>query len=256
MNIFTQGLISVIKCSGAIFKSVLSLSFVAAIFCTSGCAPKKEFKEIDPPKTPDDTEIAFIGNSLTYHLDSAEQGWYESHGMAAKYESTDYVHVTLRKIGTASRNAYIRNFYPFESDDSVTKRHIDSLAPVLAKHPKIVVVQLGDNVELNKKQKIQSVFNLYNFWSAYGDLMSAIKNGDAQIYCVSTWWQSDWKDRVIKRRCESAGGTYVYIGDIYTDPKNTDRNTVDYPSPMVDSHPKDYGMKEIADRLVAAIKAK
>lgn len=256
MKIFTQGLISVIKYSGALFKAVFSLSFVAAIFCASGCAPKKEFKEVEPPKTPDDTEIAFIGNSLTYHQDSAELGWYESHGMAAKYESTDYAHVTLRELGISSGNAYIRNFYPFESDDSVTKRHVDSLEPVLAKHPKIVVVQLGDNVELNKKQKIQSVINLYNFWSAYGDLLGAIKKSDAQIYCVSTWWKSNWKDRVIKQRCEDAGGTYVYIGDIYTDPSNTDRSTVDYPSAGVDSHPKDYGMKVIADRLVAAIKAK
>ena len=256
MKTFYKGLILIMKYPVGFVRAICSASLLSVLFCVSACQPKKEFKEVEPPKAPDNTEIAFIGNSLTYHQDSAELGWYESHGMAAKYESTDYVHVTLRELVTASENAYIRNFYPFESDDSVTKRHIDSLTPVLAKHPKIVVVQLGDNVELNKKQKIQSVFNLYNFWSAYGDLMGAIKNSDAQIYCVSTWWQSDWKDRVIKRRCESAGGTYVYIGDIYTDPKNTDRNTVDYPSPMVDSHPKDYGMKEIADRLVAAIKAK
>ncbi|WLD64691.1 SGNH/GDSL hydrolase family protein [Pseudomonas sp. OVF7] len=256
MKIFTHGLISVIKYSGALFKAVFSLSFVAAIFCASGCAPKKEFKAVPPPSEPANPEMVFIGNSLTFHPASAELGWYGAHGMAAKYESTDYVHVTLRELGISADGAYARNFYPFESDDGVTKSHIDSLASILSKSPKIVVLQLGDNVELNKKQKIQSVINLYNFWSAYGDLLDAVKKTPAQIYCVSTWWQSDWKDRAIKQRCEAAGGTYVYIGDIYTDPGNTDRAMVDYPSAGVDSHPKDYGMKAISDRLVAAIKAK
>ena len=256
MKTFYKGLILIMKYPVGFVRAICSASLLSVLFCVSACQPKKEFKEVEPPKAPDNTEIAFIGNSLTYHQDSAELGWYESHGMAAKHESTDYAHVTLRELGISSGNAYIRNFYPFESDDSVTKRHVDSLEPVLAKHPKIVVVQLGDNVELNKKQKIQSVINLYNFWSAYGDKLGEIKKSDAQIYCVSTWWKSNWKDRAIKQRCEAAGGTYVYIGDIYTDPGNTDRATVDYPSAGVDSHPKDYGMKVIADRLVAAIKAK
>ncbi|MBC3234018.1 SGNH/GDSL hydrolase family protein [Pseudomonas lurida] len=256
MKIFIQGLISVIKYSGALFKAVFFLSFVAAIFCTSGCGAKKEFKAVEPPKEPASPEMVFIGNSLTFHPASDALAWYGAHGMAAKYESTDYVHVTLKELGVSTDSAYARNFYPFESDDAVTKSHIDSLSSVLSKNPKVVVVQLGDNVELNKAQKIQSIINLYNFWSAYGDLLSAIKKSDAQIYCVSTWWKSNWKDRAIKQRCEAAGGTYVYIGDIYTDPGNTDRATVDYPSAGVDSHPKDYGMKAIADRLVAAIKAK
>lgn len=256
MKIFYEGLILLMKYPVGFARAICSISLLSVLFCISACQPKKEFQAVEAPKEPAQTDIVFVGNSLTFHPASAALGWYGSHGMASKYESTDYVHVTLGELGISADNAYARNFYPFESDDSVTQSHIESLASVLSKKPKTVIVQLGDNVDLNKEQKFQSVINLYHFWSAYGDLLNTIKKSPAQIYCVSTWWKSNWKDRVIKRRCESAGGTYVYIGDIYTDPNNSDRKTVDYEHAGVDSHPKDYGMKAIADRIVAAIKSK
>ncbi len=44
----------------------------------------------------------------------------------------------------------------------------------------------------------------------------------------------------------------IYIGDIFKDPLNTDRNNKDYEHDGVDTHPKNWGMFYIAQRLYTA----
>ena len=226
---------------------------LAVVFVYSPHGQPSGFKTYPVPPIPDNLKIAFVGNSLTLHPPRNEVDWSGSHGMAASSKQADYAHILIGSLGLSEKDSYIRNFYPFESDYSISKSHVRSLLAAYEKRPRVVVLQLGDNVQIEKSDPVGAFLNLYHFWKSYGQLVRTSKEYSSSVFCVSTWWRSRVKDRLIKSRCESGGGVYVYIGDIYSDPSNPDRKAVDYSNPDVDAHPKNYGMKQIATRLKDSI---
>lgn len=203
------------------------------------------FKLHAEPALLDELKIAFIGNSLTLHDASAEIGWHHAHGMAASQPGLDYAHQLLARLRLDERQAYIRNFYPFESDLAVAPGHIASLAPMLARRPPLIVVQLGDNIG-NQEQ-------LQNFAQNLNLLVATLRQHCPQVYCVSTWWVSPPKDQVIEAVCGLYGAHYVHIGDLFDHPANSDRQRRDYAHQGVELHPKDWGMAQIGERLFRAI---
>lgn len=230
---------------------------VLSCFClmVSGCDKAKEFETYEAPPVPEAIEVMVVGNSITLHPPSVEIDWKNNNGMAASEKSKDYAHIVVSGLGVGVEKSYIRNFYPFETDSSIAQSHVASLENALSKKPRIIILQLGDNVRVVKSEPVSSFFQLLNFWFDYGRLVEESKRNTGSLYCVSTWWESTLKDYIIKSRCESSGGAYVYIGDIYPDPANPDRAKVDYSVSGVDAHPKDYGMRKIAERITSAISA-
>lgn len=226
---------------------------IVLIALVSGCDDAQDFKTYDAPPVPGRNKIMFVGNSITFHPPKQEVEWGNSNGMAASNKEHDYAHIILRFLNINEGDSYIRNFYPFETDSSVAHSHIQSLSEAFAQKPDMLVLQLGDNVRVVKSDPLSSIAQLYNFWFGYGELVVAAKESVKNVYCVSTWWRSRVKDYVIKSQCEAGGGRYIYIGDIYTDPKNPDLGKVDYSVTAVDAHPKDYGMLQIALRIKAAM---
>jgi len=59
--------------------------------------------------------------------------------------------------------------------------------------------------------------------------------------------------QVIKSTCESNGGKYVFIGDIYVNPANPETKKKSFTNSGVNAHPKDWSMREIASRLSASV---
>jgi hypothetical protein len=226
------------------------LSLVALV---SGCSQETTFKTYDAPEVPSKVEIAFIGNSLTLHPPKNDIGWELNNGMAASNKNNDYAHKLLAALKINEEDSYIRNFYPFESEPSVAKNHISSLQNVIKKRPKIVIVQLGENVTLSVRHPFDSIVQISSFPKNYSDLIATLKNDSDKVYCVSTFWESRLKDYFIKKGCEESGGVYVYIGDIYKDTNNADTKRIDYAHKGVDAHPKDWGMNQISLRLQEAI---
>lgn len=206
------------------------------------------FPEHAAPALAHRLRIAFIGNSLTLHEPSAEVGWPHTHGMAAASSHSDYVHKVLAQLELTEDEAYIRNFYPFESDLSVAPGHLQSLRAVFDKLPPVIVIQLGDNISTQE--------HLNNFSQNLQLLVAAAVGTGGSVYCVSTWWRSEAKDYVIERVCQIYGATYVFIGDLYDHPDNVDRRDVTFAHAGVDMHPKDWGMAQIGARLAKAIAAK
>jgi len=197
------------------------------------------------PELQQDLRIAFIGNSLTLHAPGPEIGWEHNHGMAASHTDNDYAHVLLRQLRLDVSQAYIRNFYPFESDTSVAVPHMQSLQTVLARRPPLIVIQLGDNIGTQEQ--------LNNFAHNLQLLVRAACTASPNVFCVSTWWRSPAKDYVIERVCQLYGARYVFIGDLFDSPDNVDRRQQTYAHAGVEAHPKDWGMAQIAERLCRAI---
>ncbi|MGV7211209.1 SGNH/GDSL hydrolase family protein [Oxalobacteraceae bacterium A2-2] len=206
------------------------------------------FKEHGLPAVAADLKVAFIGNSLTWHEPTANIGWPHSHGMAASATGHDYAHRLLAQLRLTPQQAYIRNFYPFESELAVADGHLASLAEVWERKPPLVVIQLGDNIG-NQEQLNAFAQNLQR-------LVHAARLASPHVFCISTWWQSPAKDYVIERVCQLYGAEYVFIGDLFTHPANTDRLQPTYGHQGVEAHPKDWGMAQIAERLYGAIIAR
>lgn len=216
-----------------------------ATILVTGCSPEQEFIETPAPALPDHLSVAFIGNSLTRHGPKPPVGWFGDYGMAASSIDTDYAHKTAQKLGIPYSAIYVRNLYPFETNSVAAKRLTESLKETFLRSDKIVI-QLSENV------KWYNPLNVYNFNYDYSTLIESIPPGKP-FFCISSYWQSNIRDYVIKQACESNGGHYVYVGDIYDSTKNTERNEAAFADKGINKHPHDYGMNAIADRLVEAM---
>jgi hypothetical protein len=225
-------------------KALCALSG-ALILSACGIASSQSASESE--KQPDVTptghvRIAIIGNSITSHWAKPDVGWFQSNGMAASNVAHDFAHLLIHKIRATAADSYVRNFYPFETDSKGAADNIASLTPVIADPPEIVVIELGDNVAGRNPMKLAA------FDSNYAALLDKVK-GAKKLFCLSTWWERRFTDMIIEHQCKAAGGTFVYIGDIYVDPINRDLSLPHYPGAFVDKHPKDYSMQRIAFRL-------
>lgn len=187
-------------------------------------------------------KAAFIGNSLTYTHPTHAWGWDHAAGMAASHSDTDYAHLVAASLNIGAPS--ITNFSALEHQPAASKSRIAEVTADIDSST-VVVVQLGDGAGLER---------LAEFDDAYKALLDAARRGRS-LLCVSTWWVTPAMDAVIRPACETRGGTYVYIGDIRTDPANRDRTEgPQYADPSVNDHPHDWSMVRIAERIVAAVR--
>lgn len=197
-------------------------------------------KQQSLPDAP--VEIAFIGNSITLHGAAAEIGWRHQHGMAASLKEEDYCHRLLGLMNTPKENAFIGNFAEAERADiqgTATMQFLTDL--LITNKPQLTVIQLGDNIS-NEAQMTSFQDNLFA-------IACLAKANSQQVLILSTWWESAAKDRGIQHIAEMTQSEYVYIGDLFSSPKNTDRNQTKYKHAGVDNHPREWGMHEIANRI-------
>lgn len=185
-------------------------------------------------------KAVFIGNSITYSIATPSMGWDHTSGMSASSTETDFAHLVAAALGIESPS--VTNFSALERDPAANKWLIPDYTAVIDEAT-AVTIELGDNVALAR---------LSEFADAYDALLAAADRGRSLV-CVSTWWKEPSKDAVIASACEAHGGSYVYIGDILTDPANRDRlEGPQYTDPSVQDHPHDWSMARIAERIVAA----
>jgi len=186
------------------------------------------------------TKGAFIGNSITYSFPTASMGWDHASGMSASSADTDYAHLAAAALNIGA--PAITNFAALEREPAANKAGIPAVTAGIDAAT-AVTIALGDNARLER---------LTEFGDAYNALLDAVRQARSLV-CVSTWWEAAAKDAIIKSACEAHGGTYVYIGDIRTDPQNQDQvQGPQYADGSVDDHPHDWSMARIAARVAAA----
>lgn len=191
-------------------------------------------------------KIFFIGNSITLHTPSEIIGWHKSNGMAASSAAKDYAHHLINNLKIKSSDCLIENFAELENknlEETIIGENLINL--FTTKRPKITIFQLGDNV-MNAKQLNVFKNNIFQ-------LATLAKKVNSRVFLLSTWWESKEKDEVLMRICDVLNVNYVYIGDIFSSTNNEDRRIKEYAHSGVDNHPRDWGMKQISNRLHAAI---
>lgn len=188
-----------------------------------------------------------MGNSLTRHGPSSAIGWQGDWGMAASAADKDYVAQLLKLLNNGATSggpwaAHKENGGELERHPAIF--HVTDEASGLARQSAMVVVELGDNVDTDKTP-------LPMFAAAYSQNLDALKPQAGVLACVSTWWPNAEKDKLIKERCEQAGGVFVDISGIARTPRSIARNERKIGHDGVGAHPGDAGMKAIAERIFA-----
>jgi hypothetical protein len=198
------------------------LTLFAVVFLT-GCASGN---------TP--RSLLVLGNSITKYGPNPSLGWTGDWGLAAPSEAEDFAHLT----GTALH-------LPVTVQQPAIEYGPPSLLPPLSVTPTtIVVVEFGDNAEFNTTPD--------DFRISYNRLLDVV-SGANRFACTSTWWTYANMDTIIRQSCEAHGGRYVYIGDLYLSPDNTDTLVVQYAYWGVNDHPRKWGHQHIAERVIKAL---
>jgi hypothetical protein len=203
--------------------------FVAAIALT-GCGVTRPA-----------TDVLVIGNSITMHGASPNIQWSGNWGMAASSQRADYAHIVADALGVPVSVSNVADL------ERTPQNALAILAPYRAKvHPgTVAIIELGDNVPGG---------TLTPFRKGYDALLDTVHHA-RNIICVSTFWEKPDYDDVIKASCIEHGGTYVYIGDIKSDPTNPDYiGAPEFANPGVDGHPHDWSMAQIASRILKEIR--
>jgi alpha-galactosidase len=188
------------------------------------------------------TKLVTMGNSITLHLPSASIGWNGSWGMAASGQAKDYSHATAAGMSVPVTPT---NIAGVELSQSELSEGLQTVAAAGVTSSTVVVIEFGDNVPNSGSGQL-------DFGASYGKLLDAIPP-HLKLVCTSTFWERSSVDAIIKQECESHGGLYTYIGNIYTDPNNPDRTDNEYSDPAVNRHPHDWGMAQISARILAEV---
>jgi hypothetical protein len=187
------------------------------------------------------TELVVIGNSITLHGPAPTIGWYGDWGMAAPSPDKDFSHL----VAIALNVPLSVNNLGIESKPENSLAQIPVLADKVGPGT-AVILELGDNAPFGG--------DVAGFGSAYDQLAAAMSKGNSLV-CVSTWWHYANIDAIIKFACEEHHGHYAYIGDIFTDSANPDRQSTKYSDWQLNDHPQEWGHQHIAQRVLVQLRA-
>lgn len=195
--------------------------------------------------------ILFLGNSITLHGPAPEIGWTGNWGMAASARDKDYVHQLLDRISRATGGTpkvMIRNIAEFErklADFNIR----EALKNELAFEADVVILAIGENAASPKTDEARK-----QFADALGKLLGQLaQHGQPKVFVRSQFWPDTEKDLLLKKASGDAGGVFVDLGKLGTDPANCARSERQIAHAGVAGHPGDKGMTAIADELWRAM---
>jgi alpha-galactosidase len=196
---------------------------------------------------PSDKCIFVMGNSITHHLPDKKLGWFGDWGMAATTADDDFVSqfakLMSQKTGV-SWKADVTSGGDLERNPAVYR--LPEQTKKQAQQADIVIVELGDNFNESATSSAAA------FSEVYGQTLAAIRPTNGKLFCVSTWWATPSKNKIISEACRVAGGTYVDITGLQTIPANVAGNQQTIANKGVAAHPSDKGMRAIAERIFKA----
>jgi hypothetical protein len=191
--------------------------------------------------------LILLGNSITWHTPNLSIGWNRNWGMAASKQDKDYVHQLAELLAKNSSPAvvYPRNISFMEDHTRLFDvNKIDFLATF---NPTIVVVFLGDN-----RKNVEGSGEVFS--NRYLAILSKVqKDTNASIYCVTTWWNNKATDKLIHKICNQSSASIVDISGISSIPGARADTVEKYENMGVASHPSDFGMGLIANRIFEKI---
>ena len=195
-----------------------------------------------------------IGNSITVH--APNEVWWNEIGMAASEAGKDYVHLTAEYLSdTFGKTAvYPLYFYAWETAENRGEQ-LALLDPYLDPRLQLVTVQLGENAE-----------DLSTFGQDFEALLRYVreKAPQARILVIGDFWTHEERERLEREAAEKTGAEFISLDGIRDNPEyRAGLGAVVYdpegnPHPIenaeVAAHPGDSGMRQIADRIIEALK--
>lgn len=192
--------------------------------------------------------ILFAGNSITKHGFLPEIGWYGEWGMAASCREKDYVHQVL-----AALKCRLGDFDCCIAQCAEWERRYTEGEKVLEEYyqkakefdAEVVVVRLGENMPYDEKM-------LPVVKEQYSKLVKfLIGKSTKQVILTDNFWRNDPFDRIYSEVASENGYTFCKISDLCADENTMALGKFEHEG--VARHPGDFGMAEIAERIVEKI---
>ena len=187
----------------------------------------------------------FLGNSITKHAPKEEIGWYGDYGMAASCEEKDYVHVMMADIRKTYPDASfcITQGWKWEAQfwDDSSYSNFEAARDYAAD---VIFFRIGDNV---RYERLDEGHDLVTGTEEFLKFLSAPHTKIVYSTCFWTRKPVDDKFREVAAR---AGKPIVELGDLGDDPKMRAVGLFEHAG--VAWHPGDEGMRNLAERLLAA----
>ena len=196
------------------------------------------------------SKVLYIGNSLLLG--------FVTHGMASYDTSSDYYALVNSYISSKASSPTVDRLQanPFEgcTSDEEAQEFLDTtLQPLLTSDLDLIVIQLGDNVNTDERNK--------EFTRSCGMMCSYVRKKcpNARVAWVAMWYSTEEKQKVVSDACDRYGVTFIDIHDLNTAENqskvgaqyvDSDGQIQTITNPGVATHPGNSGMKAIAERII------
>ena len=193
--------------------------------------------------------VLFVGNSITFHGEKHDIGWFNNWGMAASAKENDYVHVTVKlleeKFGKI--NYCVANCGKWEIN-YFDEHIIDNWQAPRDFGADVVIIRLGEN-SVHAKDKFSEV----PYAERYAEMVKffAVKP-TAKIITTGMFWRHDYLSKEIEKAAKENGFIYVPLEDLGDKEENMAIGQFEHKG--VAMHPNDLGMRRIAERIFNAVK--
>ncbi|MBP9134889.1 MAG: hypothetical protein KBF75_12720 [Saprospiraceae bacterium] len=189
-------------------------------------------------------KVLILGNSIVEHGPLPSIGWYGEWGMAATSKEKDFVHVLMDTLSKVRKNiewdyqyyniAYWERDFNYEFPQEQ-----------LSYKPDLLIIRLGENVieEYGKNNDYKTALNL---------MINKFKTQNSKVLVTSNFWPNTFKDGVQKSVALENKYSFVDLSDLDKDKKNQSLGKFENSSVAI--HPSDFGMRNIAIRILKQIK--
>lgn len=194
-----------------------------------------------------DLRVLFVGNSITLHGILEEIGWYNQCGMAASSVENDYVHLCIEEIKKTYPDAAfaIAQVAEWERDYINGSIRLDDYSLAREFNPDIIIMRCIENCNWQN-------FDHKAFMREYKALVQYLNaSGKAFIVFTEGFWKHPGNPD-IKVVSEEMGFPFVPLEDLGE--KDEMKAIGEYEHDGVQQHPGDYGMKNIANRIIKVLR--
>ena len=191
--------------------------------------------------------VLFFGNSITRHEPNPDLGWYGDWGMAASSIENDFVHVIVRELD----KVYGKIDYCIAQGSKWERgyTHTDEVLNEIYSKARdfkadIVIVRIGENITPEEHLKVDCK-------SAVDEAIRFLaSNENAKVIVTDMFWYAIY-NHVFREIAEERGYVFCHITDLEEDESTMAKGLFEHKG--VAAHPGDWGMKCIADRILAKI---
>ncbi len=193
-------------------------------------------------------KVLFVGNSITRHAPKADIGWSGDWGMAASCREKDYVHLVVKAL----EEKYTAVDYCIAQAAQWEVNYYNGIEVLNEYYTKardfdadIVIIRIGENINRDKNKELSCkpyFAEMIKFFA---------KNPSAKVIVTDNFWKIEALDTAFKEVADENGYTLCHIGDLEDDKRTMALGRYEHEGICL--HPGDYGMRCIADRIIAKI---